>query len=89
MRRWLLTVGTWLGTTLVLLPVCGFTALVLAGPHSDLLPSLLQVPAFLVCVAVLLGVPAWLARVMWRRSQVQRTRATQSPPSTAPTTSRR
>ena len=67
MRRWLLTGLAWTAATLVLLPVCGFAAIMLAGPHSDLLPGVLQPPAFIVCVIVLLGVPAWIARAVWRR----------------------
>ena len=66
-RRWLLTGVTWTVATLLLLPVCAFTAIMVAGPHSDLLPSLLQAPAFVVCVLVLVGVPAYLARMVWRR----------------------
>ena len=67
MRRWLLTGVTWTTATLLLLPVCAFTAIMVAGPHSDLLPALLQPPAFIVCVLVLLGLPAYLARKVWRR----------------------
>ena len=67
MRRWLLTGLAWTAATLVLLPVCGFAAIMLAGPHSDLLPGVLQPAAFIVCVIVLLGVPAWIARAVWRR----------------------
>jgi len=66
-RRWLLTGLAWAAATLLLLPVCAFAAIMLAGPHSDLLPGFLQPPAFVVCVVVLLGVPAWIARAVWRR----------------------
>ena len=67
MRRWLLTGLAWTTATLLLLPVCAFAAIMLAGPHSDLLPGALQPPAFIVCLVVLLGVPAWIARAVWRR----------------------
>jgi hypothetical protein len=66
-RRWLPTALAWIAATLLLLPVCAFAALMLAGPHSDLLPHFLQPPAFIVCIVVLLGVPAWIARAVWRR----------------------
>jgi hypothetical protein len=66
-KRWLLTTLAWTAATLLLLPICAFAALMLAGPHSDLLPNALQSPAFILCIAVLIGVPAWLARAVWRR----------------------
>ena len=64
MRRWLLTALAWTGATLLLLPVCAFAALLLAGPHSDLVPEFLKSPVFIICIAVLLGVPAWIARAV-------------------------
>ena len=67
MPRWLLTGITWTLATALLLPVCAFAAIMVAGPHSDLLPGFLQPPAFIVCVLVLIGVPAYLARKVWLR----------------------
>ena len=67
MRRWVLSALAWTAATLLLLPVCAFAAILLAGPHSDLLPNVLQPPGFIVCIVVLLGVPAWIARAVWRR----------------------
>ena len=67
MRRWLLTGLVWTIATLVLLPVCAFAVILFAGPHSDLLPSFLRSPAFIACILVLLAVPVWLARMVWRR----------------------
>lgn len=70
MRRWLLAASVWIIVTAVLLPLCGFAAIMLAGPHSDLLPSFLQPPAFLFCLAILLVVPFWLGRKVWRKQGV-------------------
>jgi uncharacterized membrane protein len=67
MSRWLLTSLTWLVATVVLLPICFFTAIVLAGPHSGMLPRLLEPPVFVACWLVLLVVPVLAARGVWRR----------------------
>jgi hypothetical protein len=68
MRRWLLSGIVWLLATAVLLPVFGFLAILLAGPHSDILPTMLQPPVFITCVLAVLVVPVWLARLVWKRT---------------------
>ena len=40
--RWLLTLLVWVITVAVLAPVCFIVTMVLAGPHSSILPSWLQ-----------------------------------------------
>jgi hypothetical protein len=67
MRRWLLTSLTWLLATVVLLPICFFTALVLAGPHSGMLPQILEAPVIVMCWLALLVVPVLASRTVWRR----------------------
>ena len=65
--RWLLTLLAWLVSTIVLVPVCFVVVIVLAGPHSSMLPSWIQ-PAVLVLGWVVLVVgPLLVARAVWRR----------------------
>jgi hypothetical protein len=57
----------WVGSLVLLAPVCFFVVMVLAGPHSSLLPSWLQ-PAVLVAGwLALLVAPLVIARAVWRR----------------------
>jgi hypothetical protein len=65
--RWLLTLLAGGLSLAVLAPVCFFGVMFLAGPHSDILPDVLAPVVALLGLAVLLGVPALVARAVWRR----------------------
>jgi hypothetical protein len=67
MLRLVAVVATWLLATAVLAPICFFVGLILAGPHAGLLPWVLEVPVVILCYAVLLAVPVWIASKVWRR----------------------
>lgn len=54
-------------TTAALAPPLLFGALLLGGPHSDLLPGFAQPVTVVAAWTVLLGVPYWLARLVYRR----------------------
>jgi len=64
---WLLTIIAWLGTTAVLVPLCFFTVIALAGPHGGILPASLHRPLLLVAWALLLAVPVWVAYLVHQR----------------------
>jgi len=67
--RWLLTLGAWLASVALLAPACFFAVMVLAGPHSSVLPSSLQPPLLLLGWAILLVGPLLIARAVWRRAR--------------------
>jgi hypothetical protein len=67
--RAFIAVIVWAATAAALAPVCFFATILLAGPHSDLLPSVLQPPVLLLGLAVFLLVPLAAARMAWRRTQ--------------------
>lgn len=53
--------------SLVLTAVVTFFAVIfVAGPHSDVLPNWLQTPALLLGCALVIAVPALVARRVWR-----------------------
>ena len=66
--RVIVTGIVWAATTAVLAPICFFGTILLAGPHSDILPSILQPAVVLLALALLLAVPLWLARRVWIRT---------------------
>lgn len=76
--RWFLTLAAWLVSAAVFVPVTFAVTMVLAGPHSSVLPSFVQ-PVILVLgwVAVVAG-PFFIARSVWRRSAGRSARATDS-----------
>jgi hypothetical protein len=67
MVRWTLTLVAWAVSTAVLAPVCFFAVLILAGPHSDLLPGFMGGPMLILGWLIFLGAPIWIARVVWKR----------------------
>lgn len=65
--RLLLTIGVYLGA-LALATVVAFVAvIVLAGPHGGLLPRAFEKPVLILGWLSVLFIPAWTARVVWRR----------------------
>lgn len=65
--RILLTALAFLLSLAVVVPAMFFAALVLAGPHADVLPSWLSPVALVAAWVAAIGLPAWLARLAWRR----------------------
>jgi hypothetical protein len=64
---WILTLLAWLLAVLILAPVCFFLVILLAGPHSTMLPAFLQPLVLLLGWIVFFMGPVWVARVVWRR----------------------
>ena len=71
---WFLTLLAWLLAAVVLAPACFFMTMLVAGPHSSLLPSFLQPIALLLGWLLFLVGPVWVARVVWVRVTRSRSR---------------
>ena len=69
--RVLIAFIVWLAAAALLAPICFFMTVFLAGPHSDMLPSVLQPPVWLLGWAVFLLAPLALAQMAWRRTHRQ------------------
>jgi hypothetical protein len=67
MLRLLAVIASWLLSTALLAPLCFFAGIFLVGPHAGLLPGMLEAPILILCSAVLLVVPIWLASKVRRR----------------------
>lgn len=65
--RILLTALAFLLSLALIVPAMFFAALVLAGPHSDVLPSWLAPVALVAAWVAVIAVPTWAARIAWRR----------------------
>lgn len=53
-----------------------FPVILVAGPHSDMLPSMLQAPILIMAWLAVVALPAWLARRVYRRFLGAHTRRT-------------
>jgi hypothetical protein len=62
-----ITVLAYLGSVLVVGAVTAFVVLVLAGPHSGLLPEPLEVAVGALGWLVVVALPIVAARSVWRR----------------------
>jgi molybdate transport system substrate-binding protein len=65
--RLILTALAWLVSAAVLAPVCLFAAIILAGPHSSVLPSIIQPGVLVLCWIAFVAGPVVVARSVWRR----------------------
>jgi len=66
--RVLITFIAWSGALAVLSPIVFFVMVLLAGPHSSMLPSAVQPAVWLLGWAAVLLVPVLVARMAWRRT---------------------
>ncbi|HET9270241.1 MAG TPA: hypothetical protein VFO31_18825 [Vicinamibacterales bacterium] len=67
--RVLIAFIAWSGAFAVLSPIVFFVTVLLAGPHSSMLPSAVQPAVWLLGWAAVLLVPVLVARMAWRRTQ--------------------
>jgi hypothetical protein len=65
--RWLAALVAWVVSTAVLAPLLFVVVMVLAGPHSSMLPSAMQAVALMAGWITLFVVPVWIARKVWLR----------------------
>jgi hypothetical protein len=67
-RAWLIAVVVWVVSAAILAPVCFFATMLLAGPHSSILPGFLQPVVLLLGWIAFLVAPIRIARAAWRRA---------------------
>lgn len=67
MKPWLVSIAAFVGSLLVTALAGFFLAILLVGPHSDILPRVLQVPVGLLMWSGVLGVPFWLSWITYKK----------------------
>jgi hypothetical protein len=67
-----LTVIAYLVSTAVLAPVVFFVVIALAGPHSSMLPSIVQPAVVVLGWLTVIVAPVLIARAVWRRTRAAR-----------------
>jgi hypothetical protein len=73
MMHWALAIVAWLVAVAVLAPAMFFVAIVMAGPHSSMLPSVMQPVVLVVAWVVVLAGPLVVAHRVWRRTSSRAT----------------
>ena len=68
LARAAVTFIAWSASALLIAPLCLFAGLLLAGPHSSMLPSFLQPVVWVFGWLVVLAAPLLAARWVWRRT---------------------
>ena len=72
MKHWLLALAVFAASLVASAVIGFFAAIMLAGPHSGLLPEAMQQPVLLLLWICVIGVPLWFAyrtfRAVKRRS---------------------
>jgi hypothetical protein len=69
LARVLVTFIAWSAAALLLAPICFFTVILLAGPHSSMLPSAVQPAVLLLGWAAWIVAPIDVARRIWQRTR--------------------
>lgn len=69
--RWFFAILAWLLSVVILGAVIFVAVLVLAGPHSSMLPSAIQPVVLLLGWAIFLAAPVFVARWVWRRATLR------------------
>ena len=68
----ILALVVWAASAAVLAPILFFGAIILAGPHSSMLPSIVQPAVLGLCWLLFVIAPVWAARVAWVRAVARR-----------------
>jgi hypothetical protein len=68
LARALITFIAWTASFAVLAPVCFFLTVLLAGPHSSMLPSAVQPAVWVLGWVIVLAAPILVARRVWLRT---------------------
>jgi hypothetical protein len=61
MKKWITSIVVFILSFAVTAFVGFYSAIFLAGPHSDVLPEILQFPVGLFLLILIIGIPVWLS----------------------------
>ena len=62
MKKWIISIAVFILSFAVTAFVGFYTAIFLVGPHSDVLPEILQFPVGLLLLLLIIGIPLLIAR---------------------------
>ena len=68
LARVLIAFIVWTAATALIAPICFAIVVVLAGPHSSVLPSAVQPAVLVLGWLAVFAVPPWAAWRVWRRT---------------------
>jgi len=62
MKKWIISIAVFILSFAVMAFVGFYGAIFLVGPHSDVLPEILEVPVGLLLWLLIIGIPLLIAR---------------------------
>lgn len=62
MTKWILSSVVFILSLAITVFIGFYAAIFLIGPHSDILPEALHVPAGIILLIIIVGIPLWLGR---------------------------
>jgi hypothetical protein len=69
LTRGLVIFIAWSAVAALLAPICFFAVILLAGPHSSMLPSAVQPAVLVLGWAAWIVAPIYVARRIWQRTR--------------------
>ena len=67
MKKWIISIAVFILSFAVTAFVGFYGAIFLVGPHSDVLPEILQVPVGLLLWLLIIGIPLLIARGIFKK----------------------
>ena len=67
MKKWIISISVFILSFAVSAFVGFYGAIFLVGPHSDVLPEILQVPVGLLLWLLIIGIPFLIARKTFKK----------------------
>jgi len=67
MKKWIISIAVFILSFAVTAFVGFYGAIFLVGPHSDVLPEILQVPVGLLLWLLIIGIPFLIARKTFKK----------------------
>lgn len=62
MKKWIISIVVFIISFTLTILIGFYAAIFLIGPHSDILPEILQVPVGIILLIVTIGIPVWFGR---------------------------
>lgn len=63
MKKWIISFVVFILSLASTVFIGFYAGIFLIGPHSDILPEIIHIPAGLILLTIIIGIPLWLGRV--------------------------
>jgi hypothetical protein len=67
LKQWVIISIVFLGSFIATAFVCYYLAIILVGPHSDIMPGFLYIPVLVILWLSIPGIPCWLSLLTYKK----------------------